>query len=406
MVSIAVRGGAAPHDGLHDAVDWARVVVATAARAVLAALVGLAVWSAAPALLGWHPTTVMTGSMAPRLLPGDVVVSRPVAPAEVRPGQVLLADDPDHPGRLRMHRFVEPGRDGTVVTKGDANPRADSTPIERSAVHGVAALRVPFVASPVLWVREGRWVETGVLTLVVVALLALATVDGALRRPAAHRAARRAGHAGPVAHAAVTGREARGDPDVGPPSVAGPDPSRRSLRPVARRGSGVPRDRSRRDQARRAGADRGRAHRAGAVVLVVLAAGGSVVLPAGRADAGPFGRATATDLRLTAAVVAPATSPTCTDASGSVVIAWQYAGDDPRSFTLSDDTGAVLATTDGRARSATVRLSSLLALGTARAVRVQATDASSWTAVPSAPVSVRYSSLAGIGLGDGTSCVR
>ncbi|WP_182047179.1 S24/S26 family peptidase [Curtobacterium sp. ME26] len=386
MVAIAVRGGAAPHDGLHDAVDWARVVVATAARAVLAALVGLAVWSAAPALLGWHPTTVMTGSMAPRLLPGDVVVSRPVAPAEVRPGQVLLADDPDHPGRLRMHRFVEPGGDGTVVTKGDANPRADSTPIERSAVHGVAALRVPFVASPVLWVREGRWVETGVLTLVVVALLALATVDGALRRPAAHRAARRAGHAGPVADAAVTGREARGDPDVGPPSGAGPDPSRRSLRAVARRGSG--------------------AHRAGAVVLVALAAGGSVVLPAGRADAGPFGRATATDLRLTAAVVAPATSPTCADASGSVVIAWQYAGDDPRSFTLSDDTGAVLATTDGRARSATVRLSSLLALGTTRAVRVQATDASSWTAVPSAPVSVRYSSLAGIGLGDGTSCVR
>lgn len=391
MVTIAVRGGAAPHDGLHDAVDWARVVVATAARAVLAALVGLAVWSAAPALLGWHPTTVMTGSMAPRLLPGDVVVSRPVAPAEVRPGQVLLADDPDHPGRLRMHRFVEPGRDGAVVTKGDANPRADSSPIERSAVHGVAALRIPFVASPVLWVREGRWVETGVLTLVVVALLALATVDGALRRPAAHRAARRAGHAGPVAHPAVTGREARGDPDVGPPSVAGPDPSRRSLRPVARRGSGVRRD---------------RAHRAGAVVLVVLAAGGSVVLPAGRADAGPFGRATATDLRLTAAVVVPATSPTCTDASGSVVIAWQYAGDDPRSFTLSDDTGAVLATTDGRARSATVRLSSLLALGTTRAIRVQATDASSWTAAPSTPVSVRYSSLAGIGLGDGTSCVR
>lgn len=401
MVSIAVRGAAAPHDGLHDAVDWGRVVVATAARAVLAALVGLAVWSAAPALLGWHPTTVMTGSMAPRLLPGDVVVSRPVAPAEVRPGQVLLADDPDHPGHLRMHRFVEPGRDGSVVTKGDANPRADSTPIERSAVHGVASLRVPFVASPVLWVREGRWVETGVLTLVVVALLALATVDGALRRPAAHRAARRAGHAGPVADAAVTGREARGDPDVGPPSVAGPDPSRRSLRPVARRGDGV-----RRDRAHRAGADRGRTHRAGAVVLVALAAGGSVVLPAGRADAGPFGRATATDLRLTAAVVAPATSPTCTDASGSVVIAWQYAGDGARSFTVSDETGAVLATTDGRARSATVRLSSLLALGTARAVRVQATDASSWTAVPSAPVSVRYSSLAGIGLGDGTSCVR
>ena len=38
MVSIAVHGGPTPHDVLHDAVDWGRVVVATLARGIVATL--------------------------------------------------------------------------------------------------------------------------------------------------------------------------------------------------------------------------------------------------------------------------------------------------------------------------------------------------------------------------------
>ncbi|MEG8033804.1 S24/S26 family peptidase [Sphingomonas sp. LR61] len=155
MSSIAVHGGPTPHAVLRDVVDWGRVVVGTVARGVVATLLGLALWAAAPALIGWQPTTVMTGSMEPRLTPGDVVVSRPVASGEVRTGKILLADDPDQPGHLRMHRYVEDGPGGTLVTKGDANPQQDSTPLERSAVHGVAFLRIPFVGAPVLWLRQG-----------------------------------------------------------------------------------------------------------------------------------------------------------------------------------------------------------------------------------------------------------
>lgn len=398
MVSIAVHGGRTPHGVLHDAVDWGRVVVAAAARAVVASLLGLALWAAAPAVLGWHPTTVMTGSMEPRLAPGDVVVSRPVAPAEVRPGQILLADDPDQPGHLRMHRFVEPGPHGTVVTKGDANPQADSTPIERSAVHGVGFLRVPYVATPVLWVREGRWVEVGTVALALVAVLLLCTVDGQLRR----RGPRHRGDGGDAGSggAPVDAREARGASAAPVTSGADGVPSRRSPRPVPRHVV-VHRRTARRAAARGVA----RARRGGTSGLVAVVVGASAVLVPVQAQAAPFGRSTDTAVQLRASTVPVVTNPSCADANGSVVIGWSYAGDLPRSFTLIDDTGAVLATTtDGQARSATVRLTGALALGTQRTVRVQTNAVGAWTSVQSAPVTIQYTSI--LGLGSGTTCVR
>jgi len=325
MVSSAVHGGHPPHDALHDVVDWGRVVVAAAARAVVAALLGLALWSAAPALLGWHPTTVMTGSMEPRLSPGDVVVSRPVAPAEVRPGQVLLADDPDQAGHLRMHRFVEPGRDGTIVTKGDANPQADSTPVDRSAVHGVASLRIPFVGSPVVWVREGRWAETAALALALVAVLALCTVDGRIRRAPGGR------HRGDG-----DGLEARG----GSSTASRPDTGSAGARPL-RSPSGR--------HARR----RGRVDPSGVaatLVVVVTAVGALAPTPA---QAAPWPATTVTASTWSAAVVPRATITACTG-GGTATITWSHPGptNPPGGFEVWAG-GRLVATAPATGRTAT-----------------------------------------------------
>jgi len=161
--------------------DWLRLVAAVLARTVLFSVLGLALWGALPLAIGWHPTTVMTGSMEPRVHVGDVVVAAPVAEADLHRGQVLLFDDPDQAGHLRLHRYDSDAAGGLLVTKGDANPQADSTPVERSAVEGVAVLRVPFVGLPVTWAREGRvghlLVTGGLLVLTVV----LSRADAGLR---------------------------------------------------------------------------------------------------------------------------------------------------------------------------------------------------------------------------------
>jgi hypothetical protein len=98
-------------------------------------------------------------------------VSRPVQ-GTPKINQVLLFDDPDHPGRLRLHRFVRVDEQGRMITRGDANTGDDSSPITLSQVRGVAILRVPFLGRPITWAREGRWFEVSLVGLGLIMLLA------------------------------------------------------------------------------------------------------------------------------------------------------------------------------------------------------------------------------------------
>lgn len=136
----------------------------------------LAIWAALPAAFGWTTTVVMTGSMAPAIMPGDAVVVRPVPVEELVVGQIVLAHDPDHEGRLRLHRIAEIQGD-VLVLRGDANQQNDSSPVARESVVGVGALRIPGVGIPALLVHDQSWILAVVLIGGAVALVWLAGVD-------------------------------------------------------------------------------------------------------------------------------------------------------------------------------------------------------------------------------------
>ncbi|MQA33484.1 LamG-like jellyroll fold domain-containing protein [Modestobacter roseus] len=158
---------------------WAALAVSTLSRIALGALALLLAASLVPALVGWQSTVVMSGSMAPALAPGDVAVVRPVDSAALEPGAVLLVDDPDLPGRLRLHRLVAVDAAGLQL-KGDANPAADSSLVAPAAVHGAVSFRLPLVGEPVVWLAERRvWPLVGTAAGLAV-LLALALLH---RRP-------------------------------------------------------------------------------------------------------------------------------------------------------------------------------------------------------------------------------
>jgi len=374
MVSIEVHGGPTPHDVLRDAVDWGRVVVATLARGVVATLLGLALWAAAPAVIGWQPTTVMTGSMEPRLTPGDVVVSRPVSAGEVKTGKILLADDPDQPGHLRMHRYVEDGPRGTLITKGDANPQQDSTPIEQSAVHGVAFLRVPFVGAPVLWIRQGEWAKTGMLALGLFAVLALCTIDGSLRRLVAADGTdgddRRDGDGGE--DGTDDGLEARDGAATRLPSVA---PTVHDPEPASRRAA-----RRRERRARRV-------RRLGAAAAALVVAGGAGVLLPAQAVAVPWSRSTTTALSFGALTVPEATTLVCSpNGDGSVNIAFAYGGPAATSFSVMNGT-TVLAT--GTTTPVRVVGSGLLPLGQAYTVTLRVNYLGNWVSTSTATARIQ-----------------
>lgn len=150
------------------------VVVALMARSVLLAGLVFALWAAVPALWGWVPTTVASGSMSPGIEVGDVVIAMPVDPERIAPGQVLLVEDPQHPGELRLHRLVKMNTEGAFILRGDANTSDDSDPVAPEAVQGVGVLRVPWVGLPGLWLRTGDVTAlavagTGILVLVMIA---------------------------------------------------------------------------------------------------------------------------------------------------------------------------------------------------------------------------------------------
>lgn len=172
-------------------------IASVIARIYLTLFAGLMVWSLLPVMFGLSPIVVRTGSMQPAVMPGDVILVQHVAAAQVRVGQVVLADDPSHPGWMLSHRVIRRNDDGTLTTRGDANQAADSSPVQVSQVRGIARLRVPLIGLPAVWLWSGH---TGKLACWLLLSLAAVFLSGG---SAASAAARRQQQAPPSGLARV-----------------------------------------------------------------------------------------------------------------------------------------------------------------------------------------------------------
>lgn len=84
------------------------------------------------------PVRVAGGSMRPALVPGDIVLVSRNEPLRV--GRIALMKAGSG---LVLHRIIGIKADGSVRTRGDANPVADFTPTARQDVYGTATAVVP-----------------------------------------------------------------------------------------------------------------------------------------------------------------------------------------------------------------------------------------------------------------------
>ncbi len=159
---------------------WRALLRRTVARAGLAMVASLVLWSLLPALLGMAPRVILSGSMEPRIHVGDVIVTREVPAATLTKGQVITVQDPDHPEKTRTHRFVRRATDGTLVTRGDANAEADSSHVTDADVLGLGVIRVPFVGRPAYWMAQRNWPALG-LTFLLLGWCAVSAFPG--KRP-------------------------------------------------------------------------------------------------------------------------------------------------------------------------------------------------------------------------------
>jgi signal peptidase len=191
-------------------VSWVSGAARATAALLLTVLAGLLFASLAPQAAGLSAHVVVSGSMAPQVNVGDVVLTRSVSSAELSPGQVLLFADPQQPGRLLLHRLVSFDAEGHLVTRGDANQSNDSVHVSPSDVRGLARFRVPYVGLPAQWRLEGRY---GQIALAAAVLAGAAVfVSGGLRPGS--RAAAAVG----IAHASARDSST---PDTEPPMTEG-----------------------------------------------------------------------------------------------------------------------------------------------------------------------------------------
>jgi signal peptidase I len=118
----------------------------------------------------WPPfATVMSGSMAPAIKTGDMVVLKRLH-ALPHVGDIVAVNVPDA-ARSRYgyppvvtHRVVRVAPDGTITTKGDARPTPDPFTVKRSALTAKVVMHIPaggrvlaFLVSPLglLWLAAG-----------------------------------------------------------------------------------------------------------------------------------------------------------------------------------------------------------------------------------------------------------
>ena len=134
-----------------------------------------------PHLLGYRTSTMLTGSMAPGIEPGDVVVTVPKPATDLQVGDVITYQIPVEDHRVETHRVTEVKHRGGEVffrTQGDANVNVDpwtaqvqgDTVWEMRAVvpeigTAIRALRAPLVQHLVQWVALGGLILLGLVSI-------------------------------------------------------------------------------------------------------------------------------------------------------------------------------------------------------------------------------------------------
>lgn len=151
--------------GARLALTW--FALGVAAALVLALTVPLAFHA--------RPLTVLSGSMEPTLMTGDVIVVRETAPLAVAPGDVVTYREPGGQ-RLITHRVRSMRLQGGsvhFVTRGDAN-----RPVERWRISPERPVRRVLYRVPLLGYGLNLFrTRLGLALLVGVPLLLLAVVE-------------------------------------------------------------------------------------------------------------------------------------------------------------------------------------------------------------------------------------
>ncbi len=131
---------------------------------------------------GYRLYVVRTGSMAPALLPGDLVLDRPTNGPYA--GQVITFRHSTGSDDVVTHRVTEVTAAGIIHTKGDANSTPDVWDIRPGQVEGAEVGYVRGLGYALVFLKQPR--GAGAVVTIVIALVLLWSLlfPGPATRPA------------------------------------------------------------------------------------------------------------------------------------------------------------------------------------------------------------------------------
>lgn len=137
--------------------------------------------------LGWRIDGLRSGSMAPQLNTGDMVITRPVVPEIVEVGDIIIFRSVDKRDNMISHRVIaiEHNSPLSFKTKGDANENADPFVVPAENLVGELAFHAPLLGYAVLFLQT----TSGLMaSLVIPGVIILAVCLKSLREELAARA--------------------------------------------------------------------------------------------------------------------------------------------------------------------------------------------------------------------------
>ena len=120
-----------------------------------------------PQVFGHRMYIVLSGSMQPAFNTGSLVLVRPVAPAEIRNGDIITYRGLGGKEQLVSHRVVtvnDSNQGISFTTKGDANEATDPNPVAGKNLIGKVILAIPYLGYLMEYVRT----KQGVFLVVII----------------------------------------------------------------------------------------------------------------------------------------------------------------------------------------------------------------------------------------------
>ncbi|GCD88795.1 signal peptidase I [Nocardioides sp. LS1] len=138
-----------------------------------------------PRLAGATPYVIETSSMTPTMPPGTLVVVRPVAQDQIRPGDVITYQIKSGDPTVVTHRVVAQGIDATGQarwrTQGDANDAMDASWVLPVQVKGERWYSIPYLGYVTSFVTSQQREALSILVVLGLIGYAGANFRGAIK---------------------------------------------------------------------------------------------------------------------------------------------------------------------------------------------------------------------------------